>query len=144
MKINFRHITEEDTDILYHWRNHESTRKYFFSRDTIEYGTHQTYINNMIQDQDKNQYILQIDGVSVATIKDNPFDDIKELSYTVSPDYRGKRVSTLLMNVYLHGKSGDFLCRIFEDNIASIKMVERCGFELNKVVDGVCYFMINR
>lgn len=144
MKINLRHITEKDIDILYDWRNHESTRVYFFNQDSVEYNIHQDYVRSMIKDQDRNQYMLEIDGVSVATIKDQLSDSIKELSYTVSPDYRGKRVSTLLMTVYLHENFGDFLCRIFENNIASIKMVERCGFKLEKVVDSVCHYKISR
>ena len=142
MNFNLRLITKDDTDILLRWHNDEVTRMYSFDRQPVDYDSHETYISNTIESSIINQYILEIDNVSVATIKDRPYNNIRELSYTVSPDYRGKRLSIILMSLYLYGKSGEYLCKINESNTPSIKMVERCGYKLQKILDKTCYYNI--
>ena len=143
MNLILRPITEDDAEILYQWHNDEGTRAYSFDSNQVDYSTHQSYISKMINSSDKNQFMFEINGVKVATIKDKPYNNIKELSYTVSPDHRGKKISTLLMGVYLHGKSGEFLCKIHRENIPSIRMIERCGYTIDLIdINSICHYKI--
>ena len=48
------------------------------------------------------------------------------------------------MNLYFVNKTGKFLCKIKTNNIPSIKMGERCGFVLDKVIDKGGYYIVER
>jgi hypothetical protein len=144
MKIELRPIVYKDWKILLYWANDISTRKYSLDQHTISEKEHLRYIERVLNSDDINVYILEVDGIPVATIKDSSYKKFTELSYTVSSHHRGKRLSVLLMDVYLYGRSGNFLCRIKNQNAPSISMVNRCGFTLDKEVDGVGHYVLKR
>lgn len=144
MIFNLRKIELKDSSLLFGWVNDSSTRENSFNSKTIKPEEHQIYIQNMLGSQTKNQYILEIDNVPIGTIKDNILEDCIEISYALSPLARGKKLSSILMNLYLVNKTGKFLCKIKTNNIPSIKMVERCGFILDKVIDKVGYYILER
>lgn len=144
MKFNLRKIVYDDWSILLNWANDYTTRKNAFNQNKITEQEHLKYIETVLLDDSKNIYILEIDGIPVATIKDILFEDFIELSYNVCPSQRGKKLSILLLNLYLYEKKGKFLCRIKKDNFASIRMVERCGFILNNEIDGIVYYVLQK
>jgi len=144
MKFNLRKIVYDDWSILLNWANDYTTRKNAFNQNKITEEEHLKYIETVLLDDSKNIYILEIDGIPVATIKDILFEDFIELSYNVCPSQRGKKLSILLLNLYLYEKKGKFLCRIKKDNFASIRMVERCGFILNNEIDGIVYYVLQK
>jgi len=142
VKTNLRKIEYSDWPILLDWANDSVMRKNAFNQNKITQEEHLNYIKNMLKDSSKNIYILEINDVPVATIKDSLLEDFIELSYNISPKYRGKKLSILLLNLYLYDHSGKFLCRIKKENIPSIRMVERCGFTLDKEDNGVLYYVL--
>lgn len=144
MIFNLRPISIDDSDILYIWANDSGTREASFNTRAIEKEEHELYMESILKSKTNNQFILEIDGIGVGTIKDSIKEGVTEMNYTVSPDYRGKRISSLMMSIYLHNRKGKFLCRIKETNIPSIKMVERCGFILSDKVDEVLHYNIVR
>lgn len=144
MLINLREITYKDSDLLLEWHNDEGTRRYSFDHSEVDKSLHSKYITNIIEDAERTQYLLEVDGIPVGTIKDKLLKNCIELSYTVSPHHRGMKISTLLMTCYLHNRNGKFLCKIDERNIPSIKMVERCGYKLDSVLNGICHYSLNR
>lgn len=144
MKFNLRLINLSDSDTLYEWVNDPVTRKVSFNSHFIEREEHDSYIKSIIGSKTKNQFILEVDGKGVGTVKESINENDIELTYAISPEHRGKRIAPLMMHFYLHDRKGVFLCRIKGDNIPSIKMVERCGFTLTKVdADGVLHYNIN-
>jgi len=129
MKFNLRKILLPDWEILLKWRNDESTRNSFFDNRIIDKEKHKKYIKKIIKDPNIDQYILEVNKNLVGTIKSTKVDnDEYELSYTISPDFRGKKLATILMQLFLYNKKGKFICKIKSDNTPSKKMVERCGF----------------
>ena len=129
MKFNLRKILLSDWEILLKWRNDENTRSSFFNNEIIDEESHKKYIKKILKDSNINQYILEINKVLVGTIKSTKVNnDEFELSYTISPDFRGRNLATILMQLFLYNKKGRFICKIKSDNIPSIKMVERCGY----------------
>jgi len=144
MLINLREITYSDSKLLLEWHNDQGTRKFSFDHSEVDLSSHTKYINNIIEDTERTQYLLEVNGVPVGTIKDKLLEDCTELSYTVSPYHRGMKISILLMTCYLHNRNGKFLCKINERNIPSIRMVERCGYKLDNVINGVCHYSLSR
>ena len=144
MKIQLRPIVKKDAKILLDWANDISTRRNSITKHMISEEEHLKYIQRALNSDNINVYILEVDGIPVATIKDSLYKNFTELSYNVSSFHRGKRLSVLLMDAYLYGKSGNFLCRIKNENKPSISMVKRCGFKLDKEVNGIGYYVLKR
>ena len=112
MIFNLRKIELKDSPLLFEWVNDFSTRKNSFNSEEVKLKEHQIYIQNMLESQTKNQYILEIDNIPIGTIKDNILKDYIEISYALSPLARGKKLSSILMNLYLVNKTGKFLCNL--------------------------------
>jgi RimJ/RimL family protein N-acetyltransferase len=144
MKVNLRKIIYDDWPTLLKWANDDTMRKNAFNQNKITKDEHLKYIERILSDDSKNIYILELDDIPVATIKDSLFETFIELSYNVCPSHRGKKLSILLLTLYLYEKTGKFLCRIKNDNVPSVRMVERCGFTLDKQVDGVMYYVLQK
>ena len=144
MKMKLRPMVKRDWKILLDWANDISTRRYSITEHIISEEEHLKYIKRVLNSDNINVYILEIDDIPVATIRDSLYKNFIELSYTVSSHHRGKRLSVLLMDAYLYERSGNFLCRIKNENKPSISMVKRCGFKLDKEVNGVGYYVLKR
>ena len=67
-----------------------------------------------------------------------------ELSYTISPMYRGKKIGQIMMSLYLIERKGSFLCEVKEENVPSIKMIEKLGFKFFKNENGVNFYKLNQ
>ena len=70
-------------------------------------------------------------------------NDELELSYTISPMYRGKKIGQIMMSLYLIDTEGSFLCKVKEENISSIKMIEKLGFKLFNKEKRVNFYKLN-
>jgi len=144
MKFELRLIVLSDSDILYKWVNDPVTREASFNTHTIEREEHDSYIESIIESKTESQFMFELNGECVGTIKESINQTDIEITYAIAPDFRGKRIASLMMNCYLQSRKGVFLCRIKEKNIPSIKMVERCGFTLTDNKNGVLYYNITR
>jgi len=49
-----------------------------------------------------------------------------------------------MMQLYLYNRKGTFLCVVKQNNIPSIKMVERIGYKLDRVENNLCYYILKR
>ena len=67
---------------------------------------HDSYIKNILSKNNITQYIFEIEGEPVGTIKEEVVSSEKiiKLSYTISPKYRGKGYSKQLLNIYFINK----------------------------------------
>ena len=144
MNFNLRGIILTDYPKLLDWVNDPSTRMNSINQEIIGLEEHMKYVKSIMDNPYKTQYILEIDGIPVGTIKDQIFDDHIEVSYSLNSDFRGKRLGILIMQLYLYNKVGKFLCVIKQNNIPSIKMVERIGYKLDRVENNLGYYILNR
>ena len=82
-----------DWEVLLNWRNDKSTRISFFDDKKVTKKDHKKYIKNIIKDPNIKQYILVIGDDKIGTIKSTKTKkDNFELSYTISPLHRGKKL----------------------------------------------------
>jgi len=109
----------------------------------VSVNEHEEYIKNTITNPHGTQFILELNDVPIGTIREDRLEtDEFELSYTVNPKYRGKKIGQLMMNLYLINRKGSFLCEIKEGNIPSIKMIEKFGFKFFKQEGGMNYYKL--
>jgi|TARA_B110000977_G_C11059737_1_gene485480 RimJ/RimL family protein N-acetyltransferase len=144
MNFNLREIIYNDYPKLLEWVNDPDTRLNSINQGLVKIDEHIDYIKSILNSTTINQYILEIDGDGVGTIKDEILDGCIEISYSINPKYRGKKLGILMMQLYLYNRKGTFLCVVKQNNIPSIKMVERIGYKLDRVENNLCYYILKR
>ena len=143
--FKLRKVTKSDWKVLLEWRNEKITRQNSFNSELISINTHKEFINDSLINTDRNLFILEYNEIPVGTITEDKLGkDEFELSYTISPMYRGKKIGQIMMSLYLIERSGSFLCEVKEENIPSIKMIEKLGFKFFKNENGVNFYKLNQ
>ena len=144
--FNLREVTRSDWKVLLEWRNDKITRQNCFSSDLVSVSEHKEYIKNMITNPNSTQYILEYNEIPVGTIRENRLggEDEFGLSYSISPMYRGKKIGQIMMSLYLIERKGSFLCKVKEENIPSIQMIEKMNFKLFNTENKVNFYKLNQ
>ena len=143
--FNLREVTKDDWKILLEWRNDKITRVNFFNSKLISQSEHKTYINDAISNPNRTQFIFEFNKIPVGTIREDRLQKNEfELSYTISPMYRGKKIGEIMMALYLLDRKGTFYCEVKEENIPSIKMIEKLGFIMHKSEKKVNIYRLNK
>ena len=142
--FNLREVTKSDWKVLLEWRNDKITRQNSFNSDLVSVSEHKEYIKNTIANPNRKLFVLEYNDIPVGTIREDRLEnDELELSYTISPMYRGKRIGQIMMSLYLIDTEGSFLCEVKEENISSIKMIEKLGFKLFNKEKRVNFYKLN-
>jgi len=143
--FNLRGATKSDWEVLLEWRNDKITRHNSFNFDFVSVSEHKEYINNTIVNPNRKLFILEYNAIPVGSIREDRLkkDEFK-LSYTISPMYRGKKIGQIMMSLYLIDKKGSFLCEVKEENIPSIKMIEKMGFKIFNTEKRVNFYKLNQ
>ena len=143
--FNLREVKKSDWKVLLEWRNDKITRQNSFNSDLVSVSEHKEYIKNTINNPNRILFILEYNEIPVGTIREDRSEkDDLELSYTISPMYRGKKIGQIMMSLYLIERKGSFLCEVQEKNIPSIKMIEKLGFKLLNTEKRVNFYKLNQ
>lgn len=130
MDFLIRKIDREDWEDLLDWRNDELTRKMSINGGRVEKKDHYSYMEKMSNNNNREQFIFIHDKNKIGTIRiDKLNDGFEEFSYTINPKYRESGYGSLMMKLFLFNKIGKYRCEIKPENIGSIKMVEKNGFQ---------------
>jgi len=101
-------------------------------------------LNKALINSNRHLFILEYNEIPVGTIREDRVDkDEFELSYVISPKYRGKKIGQIMISLYLIGRKGSFLCEVKEENFSSIKMIENLDFKLFKTENRVNFYKLN-
>lgn len=125
-----------DIDLLYEWANDTVVRQNSFNSDKIPYDTHVKWFTKMMNDPSVVQYILYDDIVPVGQVRLNIEGDEAEISYSVSPEYRGKGYGRELLRMIYGVVKGDYpkistlVARVKPDNMKSKSLFEDLGYDL--------------
>jgi RimJ/RimL family protein N-acetyltransferase len=133
--MKLRKATFNDWKILLDWRNDSLTRENSFNQDEVSEQTHKLWFSDSLLNPYREIYILTDDIIPVGSIRsDNILTNQYILSWSIAPDQRGKGYGTKILEIYLQGRTGNFIAEIKPENIASIKMVQKNGFnQLDKI-----------
>ena len=144
--FNLREVKKSDWKVLLEWKNDKITRQNSFNSELISINKHEEYIANTITNSNRTQFILEYNEIPVGTIREDKLErgGEFELSYTISPMYRGKKIGQIMISLYLIERKGTFLCEVKEENIPSIKMIEKLGFKLFKTENRVNFYELKQ
>jgi RimJ/RimL family protein N-acetyltransferase len=134
--IYLRTATKEDVDILYNWANDKAVRQNSFNTAPIPYENHVKWFNNILSDDTVLQYIMCDEAdTPLGQIRLNLLRDKALISYSISPNHRGKGLGyKLLLLIIDKAKNAcpdikTLVGQVKYENISSIKVFEKCGFE---------------
>ena len=129
--FNLREVKPNDWKFLLEWRNEKTTRLNSHVPDLVTVSEHKEYIKDAINSPNRRIFILEYNKIPVGTIREDGLKkDQFELSYTVSPRYRGQKFCQIMVSLYLIENKGSFLCRVNISNIASNIAIEKLGFKI--------------
>lgn len=129
--MELRRINFSDWKILLYWRNDELTRENSIVHDIISEHAHKNWLKDILNDPNKEFYILENESIPVGTIRSDKVNNEYVLSWTIAPEHRNQGYGNKILNIFLQNKKGKYLAKIMSTNIASIKMAEQNGFKLD-------------
>jgi RimJ/RimL family protein N-acetyltransferase len=126
-QFRIRPATQDDSRLLYEWRNDESTRSMSKNKDPIRWDDHQDWLGCRLKMNCPNLFVFEVGDEPVATFR---IDDSK-VSYTVAPQHRNRGIAKLMLTE-VRSRFGCLSAEVYADNLASIKVAESAG--LNVVI----------
>jgi RimJ/RimL family protein N-acetyltransferase len=127
--MKLRKAIFDDWKILLDWRNDPITRENSFETGEVSEQTHKLWFNDSLLNPYREIYILEDNLISVGSIRiDTLLINEYLLSWSIAPTQRGKGYGTKILEMLLQDRKGKFIAEIKPENIASIKMVQKNGF----------------
>lgn len=132
--ISFVPAKMDDADILFQWRNDPLTRQYSINQLLVRPAEHRNWLAKSLKNPKRLLFIAKCKGQSVGTVRFDQSDTGEwELSWTISPDFRGKGIGKAMVKAAttILG-SAPLKAQIFMDHSASKKIAQDAGFEVSE------------
>jgi RimJ/RimL family protein N-acetyltransferase len=139
--INFRPAEQRDSARLISWRNDPKTRAFSIHTDVVSQEDHDQWFSGIVKADPARAFIAEEDGVPVGTVRRDIKGDGVYLSWTVNPECRGLGIGESMVDAFLKEYPSPYKAFIKEDNNASIRIAEKCGFTRSGVSDGLLIFI---
>lgn len=129
--ITLRRATLDDTQRLFDWRNDPITCANSVNTEPVQWDGHVNWLKKSLVSEDRKLLVAEIDGVPVGTVRYDRHPNGWELSWTVSPEHRGRGVGRKMVQAALDELPAHY-ATIKRENIASQKIAKSVGFALSK------------
>ena len=138
-----RKATNEDWKILLDWRNDIETRKNSHNMELVEEESHKKWFNSILANENRQLYIAFENEIPVGTVRAD-YDKQNteyELSWTISPDFRGKGIGKIMVKMLADQlQAAKIRAEIKNGNIASLKIAEYAGMRFKKEENQVLHY----
>jgi len=138
--LYLRPATLEDAKILFEWRNDPQVRAASHTQDEISFEDHLAWLEGSLANPDRKLYIAEADGISVGTVRSDWSENVYTLSWTVRPEARGKGIGKRMVSLLVRQIREPICAEVKVENLASIKISQEVGMQLDYVKNGVMYF----
>ena len=129
-----------DAKILYLWRNDSMTRLSSHNTNKIKWNDHINWLKSMLDNKDKKIFIAESNGKPVGTIRAEYIDNVYKLSWTVSPESRGKDFGKKMVKLLTCKINAPIRAEIKKENVASAKIAEYSGMKLLREDNNILYY----
>lgn len=136
----------DDLQITYLWANHPHTREFAFNKDLISFETHSKWFQRKLHNGDCIYKIFIRDGEPIGSIRFDIKDGEGLISYLISPELTGKGFGKKILeygilSITLERPQIKTLKGLVQkENIASIRIFKKLGFERTDFNDGILEF----
>lgn len=144
--LHLREVRRADRDILFQWANDPETRRQAFHTEPIPYEDHIAWFEHVMTDETVHQYLLCRGDVLLGQIRLNTEDGRALISYSVSPENRGKGYGAEMLRLLERRMASAplsgitrLVAQVKYGNIASAKTFEKCGYRKNEMPDYIRY-----
>lgn len=141
--ISVRKARIKDAQDLLSWRNDAVTRSMSVEGNLINWQEHKAWLDRILSDPNRLMLIGARNGDKIGMVR---FDKERleiEVSININPVFRGKRLSSQLLTAGLEKASqvfgaDNFVARVKWGNERSLRLFERCGFQIHEEGDALC------
>ncbi len=135
--VALRAVTERDIQLLYTWRNDESTRRMFRDDRALDLAAHERFVRQFLENsQGDYWWIAEAGGVPVGTICLFHFSPDRRVCefgrFIVAPDHRGRgygrRILMLAMEFARSIAVERLLCVALTSNERAFGLYQSLGF----------------
>lgn len=126
--ITLRPATMNDAQCLFDWRNDPLTRANSVNSDPVEWSGHVAWLERRLSRDEPGLFVAVEGDELVGTVR---IDD-DEISYTVSPDHRGRGLATAML-MLAYEAFGQKIAKIKPENRASIRAAEKAGHQVELI-----------
>lgn len=144
MKLMLREVTGKDIDLLFRWANDPVTRQNAFHTEQIPYETHRAWFVKLLADRDVLKYILcgsfsntdEMQDIGQIRLSIEAGEAL--IDYSIDSKKRGQGLGTrmiLMAEERLRESRKDVVCckgQVKPENIASAKVFEKCGYDMDE------------
>jgi RimJ/RimL family protein N-acetyltransferase len=145
MTLTLRPATEADAWLLLDWRNDATTRRNSIDGSEVAWDDHVHWLSTTLARADRRLLIAELGQEAVGTARFDQTGDHCTLSWTVAPSHRGRGIGRELVACAIrHAHVPLLFASIKDENIASIRIAEACGFERSGSEDGLSLYRLDR
>lgn len=143
--MKLRRAHDSDSIDLLMWKNDPHSLAMSGCAAPVEPMAHGVWFRKLLDDPDRFMFIGVVGTTSVGMVRFDKTGDAFKVSVNVAQAERGKGYGDQLVKSGIL-KLGDYvgrvplLAKIKGDNLASIRIFERCGFELIANEDGWLHY----
>ena len=145
-----RNAIKEDSPKLFDWRNDEETRQQSLNTALIEWSAHEQWLTKSLVNPDRTIFIFEGNDIPAGTCRidrevEKDGREVFELSWTIAPKQRGKGLGKKMLGelLALETLQGKLIkATVKGNNLASVKMVEKFGFHLERDEKGVGIWLL--
>lgn len=122
-----RPATAADAELLLSWRNDPETRRWARTTELVSVAEHEAWLSRA--SPARRLFVAEHQGRPVGTVRFDRGDGAWEVSITVAPAARGRRLATPML-LAAERALGPAVIRanVHRDNVASLALFERAGY----------------
>lgn len=138
--LKVRLATPDDARLLWEWRNDPATRANSRTTEAVRWEPHIAWLRRAVADPDRRLLIVESEGLAVATARwDRQSDTDWEVSITVAPEHRGRRLASAALLASERALDVDpptrLLATVHAENAASLRLFQRSGYLPHRPAD---------
>jgi spore coat polysaccharide biosynthesis predicted glycosyltransferase SpsG/ribosomal protein S18 acetylase RimI-like enzyme len=135
-----RTATAADADLLLGWRNDPLTRRWSRTTDPVTAAGHRTWLARVLADGDRHLLVAEHGGRPVGTVRFDRAGDVHEVSITVAPEARGRRLAVPMLLAAERALGAEvpeatIEAEVHRDNTASLALFRKAGYR-ERATDG--------
>jgi len=136
MKINLKKADFTDIEFLFYLRNIPEYYKYYTHPKPVQWEEHINWIMPILLGVDRRDlYIIIVEDIKAGQIRIDFSADMAEISISLVEHFRGKNIAPVALEKAIEKAKKEkevktFRAHVHQDNIASQKLFEKVGYQI--------------
>ena len=139
MRLMLREVRDEDLPVFFGFQREPAAvhMAAFTTRDPEDREAFNAHWDRIRSDDSIVIRTIEVDGQVVGSVSSYVLEDTPEVSYWIGQDYWGKGIASMALRVFLLIQlSRPLLARVAKDNLGSIRVLEKSGFQVHSQAKG--------